>query len=552
MATADRHLVLDAATIVELWCGSRAETRALAELMQRAPANGWQLWIAASQLSSLETLACRRMEAGGAAPAAAHDTAREKVAGLLAQVQVLSSFGHEQPQIYARARNIEQAQVAASARRLDGGGVAIVTHDPSFDALDEVACLSPQEALERLDRPGEANTDAVPFIDLSAQLRRLRPEIERRVDTVLGHGKYIMGPEVGELETRLAAYAGVDHAIGVSSGTDALLIALMALEIGPGDEVITSPFSFISTAETVGLLGAKTVFVDIDPITYNIDASRIEPAITSKTRAIIPVSLYGQPADFEEINRVADKHGLPVIEDAAQSFGATYKGRPSCGLSTIGCTSFFPSKPLGGYGDGGACFTDDPALAKRMREIRVHGQDRRYHHPVIGLNGRLDTLQAAILLAKLDILPGEIEARQRVAKRYNARLAEHHVGPGHPGPDGNASACAGETDGAASSGITLPEVKADRTSAWAQYTVSVSNRETVQARLKQAGIPTAVYYPVPLYRQPVFEDSGAKPADFPNCEALQSRVLSLPMHPYLTHADQDRISDALDRAVRAA
>ena len=549
MATADQHLVLDAATIVEFWCDARAQTQSLAELMERAPAHGWQIWIAASQVASLESLACRRMKASGAAPDDARETARARVSDLLEQVQVLSSFGHEQAQIYARARNIEQAQVAASARRLAGGAVAIVTHDPSFDALDEVTCLSPQEALEQLDRPPAPQKGMVPFIDLSAQLRRLRPEVERRVDTVLGHGKYIMGPEVEELETRLADYAGVDHAIGVSSGTDALLIALMALEVGPGDEVITSPFSFISTAETVALLGAKTVFVDIDPVTYNIDAAQIEAAISAKTKAIIPVSLYGQPADFDKINQVADKYGLPVIEDAAQSFGATYKGKPSCSLSTIGCTSFFPSKPLGGYGDGGACFTDDPALAKRMREIRVHGQDRRYHHPVIGLNGRLDTLQAAILLAKLDVLPDEIAARQRAAERYTARLAEHHAALGHPGPDGDASAHVSQAHGA-SSGITLPEVKADRTSAWAQYTVAVANREAVQEQLKQADIPTAVYYPVPLYRQPVFAHTGAQSADFPNCEALQSRVLSLPMHPYLSETDQARIADALDRAIR--
>jgi len=233
-----------------------------------------------------------------------------------------------------------------------------------------------------------------------------------------------MGPEIRELEERLAEYVGVNDAIGVASGTDALLIALMALAIGPGDEVITSPFSWISTAEVIALLGATPVFVDIDPDTYNIDATRIEAAITWKTRGIMPVSLYGQSADFDEINAIAENHGLPVIEDAAQSFGATYKGKKSCGLSTIGCTSFFPSKPLGGYGDSGACFTDDDALAQRMREIRVHGQSRRHHHPALGLNGRMDTLQAAILLPKLEVFPDELARRQEAAASYTEALTD--------------------------------------------------------------------------------------------------------------------------------
>jgi len=299
------------------------------------------------------------------------------------------------------------------------------------------------------------------FIDLKAQQERIRPDIDRRIQAVLNHGQYIMGPEVQELEERLAGFVGIEHAIAVSSGTDALLIALMALEIGPGDEVITSPFSFIATAKVIALLGAKPVFVDIDPETYNIDATQIEAAITPSTRAIMPVSLYGQPADFDEINAIAEKHGLPVIEDGAQSFGATYKGRNACGLSTIGATSFFPSKPLGGYGDSGACFTDDDDLARRMREIRVHGQDRRYHHPVLGLNGRMDTLQAAILLPKLAIFPEELAQRQEAGYRYTELFRKQ--GNGH---------------------VIPPAVAADRTSVYAQYTVQVSDRETIPQHCK--------------------------------------------------------------------
>lgn len=356
------------------------------------------------------------------------------------------------------------------------------------------------------------------FIDLQAQQQRIRPEIERRIQTVLDHGQYIMGPEVGEFEERLAEFTGADQAIAVSSGTDALLIALMALEVGPGDEVITSPFSFIATAEVIALLGARPVFVDIDPDTYNIDPALIEPAITARTRAIMPVSLYGQPADFDPINEIAARHGLPVIEDAAQSFGATYKGRKSCALSTIGCTSFFPSKPLGGYGDSGACITNDQQLARRMREIRVHGQDRRYHHPVLGVNGRMDTLQAAILLPKLDIFPEEITLRQQAAERYTEALAN---------------------------AVQTPHVASDRTSAYAQYTIQVSDREAVQAELNEAGVPTAVHYPVPLYRQPAFDHLQAESVDFPHCELVGQHVLSLPMHPYLAKEDQDKVAKAL-------
>jgi len=360
------------------------------------------------------------------------------------------------------------------------------------------------------------------FIDLKTQQARIRDVIEENIRAVLDHGKYIMGSEVAELEQRLADFVGVKHCVGVSSGTDAVLIALMALCISPGDEIITTPFTFIASGEVISLMGAKPVFVDIDPETFNIDSSKIESAITKRTRAILPVSLYGQCADFESINAIAEKYGLPVIEDAAQSFGATFQGRRSCGLSTIGCTSFFPSKPLGGYGDGGACFTNDDSLAKAMREIRVHGQDRRYHHSRVGVNGRLDTLQAAILLAKMDIFPDEVQLRQRVGDTYTRLIRENCVD------------------------VVPPCIAEGNTSVYAQYTVLVENREQVRKALAADGIPTAVHYPVPLHKQPVFADATF---DLPVAESLAEKVISLPMHPYLAQSDQARIVSALAKAV---
>ena len=366
------------------------------------------------------------------------------------------------------------------------------------------------------------------FIDLQTQYRRIEDDVDRRIKAVLAHGQYILGPEVTELENALADYVGVEHCIGVSSGTDALLAAMMALGIGAGDEVITTPFTFIATGEMIALLGATPVFVDIEPDTYNIDASRIEAAITPRTRAIMPVSLYGQCADMDAINAIADKHGLPVIEDGAQSFGATYKGRRSCGLSTIGCTSFFPSKPLGGYGDAGACFTNDAALAKLMREISVHGQDRRYHHPRIGINGRLDTLQAAVLLAKLDLFPEEVESRARIGQRYIELLEARGAKPAGQGGDFN-----------------TPVVAEGNTSVFAQFTLQVSDRESFIEKMRSAGIPTAVHYPVPLNRQPALANAIG---ETPVSEAAAKRVVSLPMHPYLRDEDLTAITETVSQA----
>jgi len=356
------------------------------------------------------------------------------------------------------------------------------------------------------------------FIDLKAQYSLIEASVMDRIKTVLNHGAYIMGPEVSELEAELAAFVDVPHAIGVSSGTDALLIALMALDVGPGDEVITTPFSFFATAEVIALLGAKPVFVDIERDTYNIDANLIEAAITSKTKAIMPVSLYGQCADYDAINAIAARYSLPVIEDAAQSFGATYNGKRSCGLTTIGCTSFFPSKPLGGYGDGGACFTHDADLAERMKSIRLHGQAERYQHVRLGINGRLDTIQAAILLEKLTLFPHEIKLREQVAARYAKGLSDF---------------------------ARTPRIKSNHTSVFAQYTIEVADREAVQKALSEQNVPTAVHYPVPLHKQPVFEAWYAEKQCFPHAEDAAKHVLSLPMHPYLTEADQNKVMGAL-------
>ncbi|MBA3056436.1 MAG: DegT/DnrJ/EryC1/StrS family aminotransferase [Gammaproteobacteria bacterium] len=355
------------------------------------------------------------------------------------------------------------------------------------------------------------------FCDLAAQQDRIRPALEHNIHRVLHHGQYILGPEVAELEAKLAAYTGAKHCITVANGTDALQIAQMALGIGPGDEVITPGFTYIATAETVAVLGAKPVYVDIDPRTYNLDPALLEAAITPRTKAIIPVSLYGQCADYDAINAIAAKHGIPVIEDAAQSFGATYKGRKSCNLTTIACASFFPSKPLGCYGDGGALFTNDDEMAKVIRQIARHGQDRRYHHIRVGVNSRLDTLQAAILLPKLAILEEEIALRQQVAANYEQLLNQAGID-------------------------TTPYIEPHNTSAYAQYTIRVRDRDTVQEKLKAAGIPTAVHYPIPLNKQPAVADAGAQ---LPVGDLVAGEVVSLPMSPGMALVDQTRIAEVL-------
>ncbi len=362
----------------------------------------------------------------------------------------------------------------------------------------------------------------IPFVDLKAQYRAMQAEIDAAIAGVLGHGLFIMGPEVAVMEHELAAFAGARHCIAVASGTEALLIGLMALGIGPGDEVIVPAFTFAATAEVVILAGATPVLVDVEADSCNVDASLIEAAVTERTRAIIPVGLYGQPADMDEVNAVAARHGLTVIEDGAQSFGADYRGRRSCALSALGCTSFFPSKPLGCYGDGGAMFTDDDALAKICREIRVHGQSGRYHHVRIGLGGRMDTLQCAIVLAKLKRFDWELSRRREMAARYDRMLEALRVEP--------------------------VAQRTDRTGTFAQYTIFLDDREEVAAALAAAGIPTAIHYPTPLSAQPAYRDRCLY-GELPCSDAVARRVLSLPIHAYLEDEVQDRIVGALQEAL---
>ena len=380
------------------------------------------------------------------------------------------------------------------------------------------------------------------FIDLAAQQRRIRKRIEASITNVLDHGKYIMGPEIQILEEKLARYAGVKHAISCASGTDALLLALMACEIGPGDAIFTTPFTFIATGEVISLLGATPVFVDIDPRTFNIDPSKLEPAVQAVQdnqatdhplprsgaalvpRGIIAVDLFGLPADYDNLNAIAGRHGLFVLEDAAQSFGAEYKGKKACNLAQIGGTSFFPAKPLGCYGDGGMCFSDYDNLYEIMMSLRVHGKGtHKYDNVRIGMNGRMDTLQAAVLLAKFDIFPEEIELRQQVAQRYSQLLNQQAE-------------------------VQAPVVPEEMASAWAQYSVLArdeTHRTQLQAKLKEAGIPTAIYYPKPLHLQTAFKSLGYEEGDFPVSEDFSGRIFSLPLHPYLSGSDQEIIVKAL-------
>lgn len=379
------------------------------------------------------------------------------------------------------------------------------------------------------------------FIDLAAQQRRIRKSIQERIERVLDHGQYIMGPEIDELEEKLSAYVGTKIAVGCASGTDALLLALMAYGVGPGDAVITTPFTFMATAEAVALLHAVPVFVDIDPLTFNIDTAKVEAVIDAlhngvsekhpvprvadaarlRVRGIIAVDLFGLPADYTSLMEVARKHDLFVIQDAAQSFGAQHWGRRAGSMAHIGCTSFFPAKPLGAYGDAGMCFTDDADLAERMRSLRIHGQGRdKYENLRIGLNGRLDTIQAAVLLAKFDIFPDELRLRQEAAERYTQGISSY------------------------SPTLVCPGVPEGYTSAWAQYSLlsaSEKERETLLRKLNGAGIPTAIYYPKPLHLQPAFEFLGYREGDFPVSEDCSRRIFSIPMHPYLNKEDQDRV-----------
>lgn len=358
----------------------------------------------------------------------------------------------------------------------------------------------------------------IDFANLPKAYLEHKEEFDKAISSVVETSGFIMGPVVNELEKKLSVFTSCNHAISCSNGTDALLLAMMALGIGAGDEVITTPFTFIATAETIAFLGATPVFVDIEEDSYNIDASKIEEKITNKTKAIMPVSLYGQIADMDPINEIAAKYKLAVIEDGAQSFGATYKGKKSCNVSTIGTTSFFPAKPLGCFGDGGAVFTNDDDLAEKMKSMRIHGQTKRYHHKYIGMGGRLDALQAAVLNVKIDNYDNDVKRRQEVASRYSELL---------------------------NGKLITPVVLKDRTSVWAQYSIRVNNREEIQLKLKEKGIPSAVHYPKPLHLQECFKYLDYKIGDFPISEIVSNEIMSLPMNPYLTKEEQEYICKEL-------
>ena len=516
-------LLIDINIILDV-CASRMPFAPIsAAALQHCQDMGGKLWLYAGSVQTMEFNMVREVQRD--AEAQLKPLSKRQCASHARQA--LKLFAHDKHWLASLAEegNVfdspdpEDEQLIRSIGRFKAGSIKLLTRDALLCERYPQQTISPEQYLQipALDKP-------VDFIDLKTQQDALRPQLEKNIHRVLHHGQYIMGPEVKQLEERLAEYVGTKHCISASSGTDTLLIAMMALGIKAGDEVITTPFTFIATGEMIALLGATPVFVDIDPRTFNIDPAKIEAAITKRTRAIMPVSLYGQCAEMDAINAIADKHGLPVIEDAAQSFGATYKGKRSCALSTIGSTSFFPSKPLGGYGDGGALFTDDDILAKAMREIRVHGQDRRYHHPVVGINGRMDTLQAAIVLAKLDrFIDWEVPQREIIGARYS-ELINSIINP-------QSSVL----------GVVTPYIAPNNTSVYAQYTVLVENRESVQEKLTEAGIPTAVHYPIPLNLQPAFAHLKKPAGSFPICEAAAKHVMSLSMGPDLTAEQQDEI-----------
>jgi len=439
-------------------------------------------------------------------------------------VQLLSSWAAHWREIPATQRNKTQALITLDAAILPGVSM-VWTHNDKFESgHPDVECGDHEAVYSLLAQSEKEQT----LVDLTIPQLNLRSALEKSLINVLKHGQYILGPEVQRLEGQLAAYVGTKHCVTVANGTDALLLALMAVGVKAGDEVITSVFNFVAAAEMIALLGAKPVFVDIDPQTYNLNPSLLKAALTSKTRAIIPVSLFGQCADFDAINAIAAQHKLPVIEDAGQSFGATYKDRHSGALSTIGCTSFFPSKPLGAYGDAGACFTEDDELANLMRQLRTHGQDQRYHHRIIGMNSRLDTLQAGILLTKLTVFAKEMEQRTKVGAMYT-RLFNQSETPGKMS-------------------VQTPVIAPHNTSVYAQYTIEVETRQKVQQQLEKLGIPSAVHYPLPLHLQPAFANLEPGVGSFPVAEIVAQRVLSLPMHPYLAEEEISRIVTAVKNA----
>ncbi|WP_162834853.1 DegT/DnrJ/EryC1/StrS family aminotransferase [Desulfonatronum thiodismutans] len=542
-----KNLVFDVNVILDLWLQRRPEEELLllSDLLATGSQSGYQCWICACSIPVLEYVVRRELKKNGADALQAKRIAKQLLTRLLEYAAPLTCFGFHQDASLVAKEDVEDAQIVRAASLLCCP-TAIVTNEKRFDVADaNVLERTPAQAREWIQDLTQTNIE---FVDLKTQQDRIRPDLEKSIHTVLHHGRYILGPEVRELEARLGQAAEAKHAIACSSGTDALLMALMALEVGPGDAVLTTPFSFVATADVIARLGATPVFVDIDPQTYNIDPVKLcemlecwnagikhDAGMPDKSlgrlrpKAIITVDLYGLPCDYDAINAVARKHGLAVIRDGAQSFGSRYKGRSFGTLADISCTSFFPTKPLGCYGDGGALFTDNDDLAHRLTSIRVHGQGANKYDTVrLGIKGRMDTLQAAILLPKLDIFPKELEARAELAWQYAAHLESNED-------------------------VQLPVEPEGVSSAWALYIVQLPNtqyREAVQARLKENGIPSMVYYGKPLHLQPAFASLGYKPGAFPVAEQCANRVLSLPLHPYLRKEEVEYVNSNLKSGKR--
>lgn len=538
------NILLDVNVVVDFCCERVPHFEPILKALRLAEQQGDVVWLYVASVQTLEYVLSNELRRKAAISGrqldflSSHAIAKKQLTIFSRNKHWLAAISEDGPVF--RENDAEDAQLVRAVRRL-GGKAYLLTRDKTLQRQCKQA-VSPDEyvGLKR-------ENDPFPFIDLSSQQRKIRPRMERRMFNVLSHGKYIMGPEVSELESQLADYVGVNHCVSCSSGTDALLMALMAKDIGPGDAILTTPFTFFATAEVIALLGAIPIFVDIDAQTFNMDPDALERAVDALNqedweacpmpraaeaerlvpKGIIAVDLFGQPCDYDRINAIASKNNLFVIEDAAQSMGAQYKGRRANALAEIGCTSFFPAKPLGGYGDGGAVFTDSDGIAEELVSIRVHGQGSdKYENRRIGLNGRLDTLQAAVLLTKLEIFPEEIDFRQAAADRYARLLADY------------------------SSSLTSPFVPDDMNSVWAQYSVLAKDaqyRERVQKGLSASAIPTAIYYPRPLHLQTAFSQLGYQAGDFPVSEDVGSRIFSLPMHPYLTEAVQQRIVDEIKR-----
>ncbi len=504
-------LILSRELILDHCAADSERDTTYARIRERASHSGDYRWIHMGLLGDLHARATEaRMHAHPHLNRAdAASEAGRRLQSILSESQMLAALADEAP--FVLAENPIMEQMLHAADRL-GPQARVLINAPS---ATHPRAVTTAEYLRM-----EAQPKPIPFIDLERQQHRLRAGLETALHRVLHHGQYILGPEIDALERQLEAYVGVRHAITVASGTDALLIALMALNVGPGDEVITVPYTWISTAEVIALLHAKTVFVDIEWDTMNMDPAALERAITPRTKAIMPVGIYGQCADMTAINRIAASAGVPVFEDAAQCFGATHHGTRSCALSLIGCTSFFPSKPLGCYGDGGAMFTNDDALADLMRQIRVHGQKVKHQHPVVGINGRMDTMQAAIVMEKMKVFDEECRLRNEVAARYNALLGDIP-------------------------GIVTPTIRPENTSVYAQYTLRLPDPDGVCARLQKAGIPSVSYYKGPLHLQGAFAGLGHKRGDFPVTEKVAAQCLSLPMSPHLTASEQERIADII-------